>query len=187
MRCVRPAMQLLVTAVATALIATSTAYAQLSKPFLWELTKDAAKDAPKDAAKDSKTVVLFGSLHVAKPDFYPVPDSVQKRFDDAKVLAVEADVTLPETQQACTRLAVTKEKLESVLSAEDFAALSGYSRAAAIPDLAHVVVSRQLLALAPLGGADRDHLARRRPAARRGPHRPALRPRHPAVRAHFGG
>ena len=136
------ALRTLIAAAAVVLIATSAAHAQLSKPFLWELTKeppkettkDATTDAAKDAAKDSKTVVLFGSLHVAKPDFYPVPDSVQKRFDNAKVLAVEADVTLPETQQACTKLAVTKEKLESVLSAEDFAALSGYIRAAAIPD-----------------------------------------------------
>jgi uncharacterized protein len=134
----RPAVRLFATVIATALMATSTAHAQLSKPFLWELSKerplDASKDAPKDAAKGSSTVTLFGSLHVAKPDFYPVPDSVQKRFDEAKVLAVEADVTLPETQQACTKLAVTKDKLESVLSPEDFAALSGYIRAAAIPD-----------------------------------------------------
>lgn len=136
------ALRTLIAAAAVVLIATSAAHAQLSKPFLWELTKeppkettrDATKDPAKDAAKGSLTVVLFGSLHVAKPDFYPVPDSVQKRFDNAKVLAVEADVTLPETQQACTKLAVTKEKLESVLSAEDFAALSGYIRAAAIPD-----------------------------------------------------
>ena len=136
------ALRTLIAAAAVVLIATSAAHAQLSKPFLWELTKeppkettkDATTDAAKDAAKDSKTVVLFGSLHVAKPDFYPVPDSVQKRFDNAKVLAVEADVTLPETQQVCTKLAVTKEKLESVLSPEDFAALSGYIRAAAIPD-----------------------------------------------------
>ena len=59
---------------AAALVLTSTAaHAQLSKPFLWELSKDGAKDA--------KTVTLFGSLHVGKADFYPVPDSVQKRFE----------------------------------------------------------------------------------------------------------
>ena len=131
---VRPAVRLFSSTVAVIAMVTSTAYAQLSKPFLWELTKEPAKDAPKEVAKDSKSVVLFGSLHVAKPDFYPVPESVQKRFDDAKVLAVEADVTVLETQQACTRLAVTRDKLESVLSAEDFAALSGYIRAAGIPD-----------------------------------------------------
>jgi uncharacterized protein len=102
----------------------STVHAQLSKPFLWELNKD------------GKIVTLFGSLHVGKPDFYPVPDAVQKRFDLAKVLAVEADVTLPETQQVCSKLAVTKDTLESVLSPEDFAALSGYIRAANIPETA---------------------------------------------------
>ena len=121
---------ILALAASALLLCTSAAHAQLSKPFLWELTKADTKED----AKESKTVVLFGSLHVAKPDFYPVPESVQKRFDESKVLAVEADVTIPETQQACTKLAVTKDKLESVLSAEDFAALSGYIRAAGIPD-----------------------------------------------------
>ena len=120
---------------AAAMVLTSTAaYAQLSKPFLWELSKDGAKDA--------KTVTLFGSLHVGKPDFYPIPDAVQKRFDQAKVLAVEADVTLPETQQVCSKLAVTQEKLEDVLSPEDFAALSGYIRAAGISDT--VIAGRKL-------------------------------------------
>ena len=107
---------------ATLALAASNVHAQLSKPFLWDLTKD------------GKTVTLFGSLHVGKPDFYPVPDTLQRRFDLAKVLAVEADVTLPETQQACSKLAATKESLESVLSAEDFAALTGYIRAASIPE-----------------------------------------------------
>ena len=127
---VTSALSLFAAAFAITVLATPTAHAQLAKPFLWELTKTDTKAG----AKDAKTVVVFGSLHVAKPDFYPVPDAVQKRFDDAKVLAVEADITLPETQQACTKLAVTKDKLESVLSAEDFAALSGYIRAAGIPE-----------------------------------------------------
>ena len=126
----RPRRLLLALAASAALLCTTAAHAQLTSPFLWELTKSDTKEN----AKDAKTVVLFGSLHVAKPDFYPVPESVQKRFDESKVLAVEADITVPETQQACTKLAVTKDKLESVLSAEDFAALSGYIRAAGIPD-----------------------------------------------------
>jgi uncharacterized protein len=116
------------TTVATLLFLATLAQAQLSKPFLWELSKGEGKDA--------KVVILFGSLHVGKPDFYPVPDAVQKRFDEAKVLAVEADVTVAETQQVCTKLAETKEKLESVLSSEDFAALGGYLRAASIPEAA---------------------------------------------------
>ena len=107
---------------AIAVAALSTAHAQIAKPFLWDLTKD------------GKTMSLFGSLHVGKPDFYPLPESVIKRFEEATVLAVEADVTLPETQQACMKLAVTDEKLESMLSGDDFAALSGYIKASAIPD-----------------------------------------------------
>lgn len=104
------------------LVCATQASAELAKPFLWELTKG------------DKTMTLFGSLHIGKPDFYPIPDTVQKRFDDAKVLAVEADVTVPETQQACTKLAATSERLETILSADDYAALLGYVRAAGIPD-----------------------------------------------------
>lgn len=107
---------------AIAVSALSTANAQIAKPFLWDLTKD------------GKTMTLFGSLHVGKPDFYPLPEAVIKRFEEATVLAVEADVTLPETTQACLKLAVTDEKLEDLLSGDDFAALSGYVKAAAIPD-----------------------------------------------------
>jgi len=106
------------------------AHAQLSKPFLWELSKG------------DKTVVLFGSLHVGKPDFYPVPDSIQKRFDESKVLGVEADVTLTESQQACTKLAETKESLDRIMSPEDYAALQGYIRASNIP--ANVIEGRKL-------------------------------------------
>lgn len=117
-----------VLAISSALLATlissGVAHAQLTKPFLWELSKGDRK------------ITLFGSLHVGKNDFYPLPDAVLSRFDAAKVLAVEADITLPETQQACTRLAATDEKLDKVLSAEDFAALQGYLRASNLPPAA---------------------------------------------------
>ena len=96
--------------------------AQITKPFLWELTRG------------DKTVTMFGSLHVGKPDFYPIPESVITRFESSTVLAVEADITLPATQQACVKLAATDEKLEDMLSADDFAALNGYVRASNIPD-----------------------------------------------------
>ncbi len=108
--------------VAIAVSALSTAQAQIAKPFLWDLTKD------------GKTMSLFGSLHVGKPDFYPLPESVIKRYEEATVLAVEADVTVPETQQACMKLAATDEKLEDMLSSDDFAALNSYVKASAIPE-----------------------------------------------------
>jgi len=97
------------------------ARAELSNPFLWELSKG------------GKTLSLFGSLHVGKNDFYPVPEFVLKRFEDAKVLAVETDMTLPASQQVCGKLAATTERVDSVLSQEDFAALTGYLRASNLP------------------------------------------------------
>ena len=50
------------------------------------------------------------------------------------MLAVEADITLPETQQACVKLAATDDKLEDMLSGDDFAALNGYVKASNIPE-----------------------------------------------------
>jgi Uncharacterized protein conserved in bacteria len=103
--------------------ATLPARAQLQAPFIWELSKPGGK----------QTVTLMGSLHIGRADFYPLPEVVQKRFDAARVLAVEADVLLPETQQICDRLARTDVPLDQQLPAEDFAALQAYVRASNIP------------------------------------------------------
>ena len=45
------------------------------------------------ATKGDKTVYLLGSIHVAKPDFYPLPKPMTDAFEEAKVLVAEADVT----------------------------------------------------------------------------------------------
>ncbi len=49
------------------------------KHFLWKVRAKAA------------TVYLFGSVHVAQPDIYPLPKVIEESFDKAAVLAVEAD------------------------------------------------------------------------------------------------
>jgi uncharacterized protein len=106
-------------ALAAAAFSISTfASAQLAQPFLWELSKG------------GKTITLFGSLHVGKPDFYPVPASIRSRFDEAAVVAVEADVTEPETRTACQKLAVSEEKVEKLLSADELLELNRYLQAA---------------------------------------------------------
>jgi len=38
------------------------------------------------------TAYLLGSIHVGTPDMYPLPAAIEKAFDDARALAVEADV-----------------------------------------------------------------------------------------------
>ncbi|HEX7156164.1 MAG TPA: TraB/GumN family protein [Burkholderiaceae bacterium] len=51
--------------------------------FLWEI-----KSA-------TNSVYLFGSLHVARPDFYPLPRTVEDAYRQADELVVELDVTDP--------------------------------------------------------------------------------------------
>jgi hypothetical protein len=76
-------------ALAAALAATSlasSAQAGAAPPagprhFLWEVSSLTNK------------VYLFGTVHAGKASFYPLPEPVQKAFADARVLAVEADVS----------------------------------------------------------------------------------------------
>jgi uncharacterized protein YbaP (TraB family) len=49
------------------------------KSFLWRVMSKSA------------TVYILGSVHIAKSDFYPLPDQIEKNFDGSAVLALEAD------------------------------------------------------------------------------------------------
>jgi uncharacterized protein len=98
----------------------SLAHAQVQKPLLWELSKN------------GKTATLFGSLHVGKPDFYPISAAVRSRFDAAEVIAVEADVTQDATRVACNKLAATSEKLPKLLPEEELVQLSRYAQASGL-------------------------------------------------------
>ncbi len=52
-----------------------------TKSFLWEV-----KSA-------TNTVYLFGTIHVGKRSFYPLPDAVEKALASSKMVVVEADIT----------------------------------------------------------------------------------------------
>lgn len=64
------------------------------KLFLWEVKTE------------STTLYLFGSLHAAKTDFYPLPDAVEAAYKSADVIGVEADVTNAEAMQECFPLMI---------------------------------------------------------------------------------
>jgi hypothetical protein len=98
----------------------TSAQAQVKKPLLWELSKN------------GNTATLFGSLHVGKPDFYPISAAVRTRFDAAKVIAVEADVTKDNTRIACNRLAATNQKLAQLLPEEELVQLTRYAQASGL-------------------------------------------------------
>ncbi len=57
------------------------AFAAHRKFLLWKVTSPTA------------TVYLVGSIHLADPSIYPLPSAVEKAFSDSQVLAVEADVS----------------------------------------------------------------------------------------------
>ncbi len=62
------------------------------KSFLWEVK----------SAKN--TVYLFGTIHVGKRDFYPLPDAVEKALSDAKKIVVEADISKTDGQDNISKL-----------------------------------------------------------------------------------
>lgn len=69
--------------------------------------------------KSGKNVVhLFGSIHLAKPDFYPMPKHVDDAFLASKLLVVEADITAPNVMPIMKRhfSYVAPDKLENHLS-----------------------------------------------------------------------
>ncbi len=54
--------------------------AQAQPSFLWE------------ARSDSGTVYLLGSIHLMRPDAYPLPDAIEHAYDKADVLVLELDM-----------------------------------------------------------------------------------------------
>lgn len=86
----RPAMRLLTLAFAAlaamalpaaAQSATAPSAPPAARHFLWEVSSL------------TNRVYLYGTVHAGKESFYPLPEPVRKAFADAKVLAVEADIT----------------------------------------------------------------------------------------------
>ena len=51
------------------------------KPLLWEIISENAR------------VYLLGSIHLARPDLYPLDDAITAAFDETDTLVVEVDVT----------------------------------------------------------------------------------------------
>jgi len=53
----------------------------ITGPLIWRVT-----------ASDAQTMYLFGSIHAADEELYPLPDAIMNAFDDCDYLAVEADI-----------------------------------------------------------------------------------------------
>jgi uncharacterized protein len=56
------------------------------------------------AAKDTPSVYLFGTLHVGKSSFYPLPDLVDQAYRASKVLVLEANPSDQKDADAITKM-----------------------------------------------------------------------------------
>jgi uncharacterized protein YbaP (TraB family) len=55
--------------------------------------QDAARNLLWQVKSKHNTVYLYGTIHVGKPSFFPLPDAVENAFGRSARLAVEADIT----------------------------------------------------------------------------------------------
>ena len=106
-------------ALALAAIATTCAAQGFARPaasperhFLWEVSSL------------TNTVYLYGTVHAGKLDWYPLPEAVEKAFEESKVLVVEADITDTAAMAKTAPAMKLKppETLKGQVPADDYAA-----------------------------------------------------------------
>jgi uncharacterized protein YbaP (TraB family) len=68
---------------------------------------------------ETATVSLVGSIHVGKPDFFPLPEPFETAFAAASVLAVEVDMGDPVNLQKTAALMLQKGMLPGETTLED--------------------------------------------------------------------
>jgi len=91
------------------------------------------------ASSDQSTVYILGSIHLAKPEFYPLDKAIERAYEQSDVLVVELD---PDTAKAAQVMQTTMQRLgtypqgkslKSELSAETYRALQAYTARAGVP------------------------------------------------------
>lgn len=105
---------------ATTQVATEPAEAAIT-PLLYEVTDG-----------DGHKIWLFGSIHVGRENFYPLPDYVMTAFDQAEALAVEFDVRAFEKDLPAQIAAVKAMLYTDGTTIKDHISEELYNRAVAI-------------------------------------------------------
>ena len=77
--------------------------------FLWQINSNTA------------TVYLLGSIHVAKPDFYPLNDKIEQSYQKSDALVVEININNLDMKSMMKRIILPgRETLESKLSKKTY-------------------------------------------------------------------
>ena len=96
----------------------------VSGAYFWEVTSL------------TNRVYLFGTVHAGKASWYPLPKVVEDAFDDARVLAVEADISNTEAiaKSSGSMGYAPPDKLEKHVDAADYARFKKLLGRYAIPE-----------------------------------------------------
>ena len=99
-------------------VSASTAFAQAEK-------EAPAKGVMWEVKSANKTAYLFGSIHLAKASFYPLPDSVEAAYKQADTLVVEVDTSdVKEAEKAMPFFTyAAPDKLENHISKKTWESL----------------------------------------------------------------
>lgn len=90
--------------------------AKPEKTFCWKIT------SPKG------TVYLMGSLHLCKPEIYPLDRAIIQAYEDSEILAVEADISTAEAMAAVQELIMKKGIYMDGTSIKDHLSEEGYKK-----------------------------------------------------------
>jgi len=106
--------------------------------LLLQLLSDTALAAPAfwQAQKNGQSIYLFGSVHLGKADFYPLPNSIMRAFEQSRVLVVEVNVQDEQQQQLVKLLqewGLSRTPLSQSLSAKGLAVYQRYCQQEQLP------------------------------------------------------
>ena len=87
---------------------------------------------------DGGTLYLVGTVHAARPDFYPLPTAIDKAFADAEVLALEIDMSTvtPAAASSYTKghgYLGAMQTLDQLLGADDWTHVVEWGRKLGVP------------------------------------------------------
>jgi uncharacterized protein YbaP (TraB family) len=113
-------------------------FAQIPAIATAENVKTANKDFLWKVSSKNSTAYLFGSIHLAKPEFYPLAPAIEKCFGKSGVLALEADPEKgndPDLQRKMLQAALYTgdDSLRKHLSQETYDVAAGELRRIGIP------------------------------------------------------
>ncbi len=98
-----------------------------------------AKSLLYKVSNQKATVYILGSIHLAKPEFYPLQSTIEKAYAKSDILVVEVDVERPEAMMVMQEKMMTlgiympPKSLKTELTPATYRALQAYATKTSLP------------------------------------------------------